>query len=153
MISEYIRYYSVYYWSLKAEYTPHSLFGGFRVPMSLDYWFYETGFYDYVLGPSLSKVFVIIFAAQLLTLITGTASVFFNRRILALAPLTFSFFVTILMIYTNVVLSKSNIAVDPYLPGYWLTYPASIMLVFSLILNIASEKRSITYTPTPTLTQ
>lgn len=153
MIPEYKPYYSTYYWSFRALQESRNLFGGYGTPRSIDYWFYETGFYDYVPGPLLSKVLIVIFVAQLLTLVSGIASVFFNRRILAPAPLALCSLVTVLMIYTDIVLSQSNIAVDPYLLGYWFTYPAIILFLLSFILNIVGKKRSITYTPTHTLTQ
>jgi hypothetical protein len=150
MIPEYKPYYSTYYWSFRVLQESRNLFEGYGTSKSIEYWFYEPGFYDYVPGPLLSRVLVVIFVVQLLTLVSGIASVFFNRRILALAPLALCSLVTVLMIYTNIVLPQSNFAVDSYLLGYWFTYPAIMLFLLSFILNIADKKRSITYTPTHT---
>jgi hypothetical protein len=149
-IPEYKPYYSTYYWSFRALQESRNLFGGYGTSRPIEYWFYEPGFYDYVPGPLLSRVLVVIFVAQLLTLVSGIASVFFNRRILALAPLALCSLVTVLMIYTSIVLPQSRFAVDSYLLGYLFTYPAIMLFLFSFILNIADKKRSITYTPTHT---
>lgn len=151
LIPEYKPYYSTYYWSFRVLQESYNLFDGTH--RSVDYWLYEAGFYDYVPGPLLSKVLVVIFVVQLLILVSGIASVFFNRRIFALAPLALCSLVMALMIYTNIVLSQSNIAVDYFLLGYWFTYPVIILFLFSFLLSITSKRRSITYTPTHTLTQ
>lgn len=153
MIPEYKPYYSTYYWSFRALQESRNLFEGYGTSKSIEYWFYEPGVYDYVPGPLLSRVLVVIFVAQLLTLVSGIASVFFNRRILALAPLALCSLVTVLMAYTSIVLSQSRFAVDYYLLGYWFTYPAIMLFLFSFILDIVGKKRSITYTPTRKLAQ
>jgi hypothetical protein len=127
-----------------------------------DIWFFQLG--SYIPGLSLSSyVLVVIFVAQLLTLATGIASVFHDRRILALAPLALCSLVIVLMTYTNMVLATTKLVFTPgyssqvidstILLGYWFTYPAVILFLLSFILNIVSKKRSSASTPTPTLTQ
>jgi hypothetical protein len=143
---------STYYWSFRTLYELNTL-GGLMKHTPIYYWFYESGFYECIPGPLLSNVFLAIFLAQLLTLVSEITSAFLNKRILASIPLASSSLVVILMIHTNIVLSPSNIATDSYQLGYWLTYPAIILFLFYFILNIVNKKRSNTYTPTPTLTQ
>jgi hypothetical protein len=162
-IPEYNGYDSNYYWSFKALHESYHL--RWEPPESrTEYWFYENEFYQYMPGPSLSYLLVFMLATQVLTLSTGIASLLFNRRVLALAPLTLCFVVMVLMTYTNTVLLRTDSALYPYsgssmitnpavLPGYWFTYPAIMLFLLSFILNIADKKRSITYTPTHAQTQ
>lgn len=135
---------STYYWSFRATYNYRNLW--FGTSSSAEYTFYEHGFYDYVPGPLLSRVLVVMFSAQLAALISGIASAFFNRRILAFAPLAMYSLVTVLMISVNI-LSVPNLAVDSYQLGYWLAYLAILLFLLSLVSNLAFKKRSITHTP------
>lgn len=156
MIPEYKPYYSTYYWSFRVLQESRNLFGGYGTPRFIDYWFYEPSFYDYVPGPLLSNVLVVIFAAQILTLLSAIASVFFSRRILELAPLVLCSLVIVLMTHTSIILSASNIALDPYQLGYWLTYPSILLFLLSLIVSRVFKKKNdqnhVTYKPTHTLT-
>jgi hypothetical protein len=145
-------YYSTYYWSFRVSRESGRVFTS-TILQSTDYWFYQPAFYDFFLRSLLYNVLVAIFVAQLLTLATAIASVFYDRRILAFAPLALCSLVTVLMIYTNIILLPSNFLLDSYLLGYWFTYPAILMFLISFILDITSRKRSSTYTRTPTLTQ
>jgi hypothetical protein len=155
---------STYYWSFRVSQEISYSFGPIMTP-HIDIWFFQPGFYHYnIPGSSLSiYVLVVIFVAQLLTLITGIASVFHDRRILALAPLALCSLVIVLMTYTNTVLATtksvflarytSQVTNSTILLGYWFTYPAIILYLSYSILSIVDKKRSNTYTPTPTLTQ
>jgi len=151
---------STYYWSFRVS-QEVSFFEPSRAPWHTDTWFFQPSFYNP--GSSLSICVLAIFVAQLLTLATGIASVFYDRRLLTLAPLALCSLAIVLMTYTNTVLaaSKSVFLADytsqvtnsTILPGYWFTYPAVALFLLSFILNIVSKKRSSTYTLTSTLTQ
>lgn len=155
----------IYYWSFKASYGTTSLpFEPFTP--SVEYWFYENGFYQYVPGPSISYLLLLMLITQILTLSTGIASLFFNRRVLTLAPLALCSLATVMMTYTIIALPKTNSTLYPFrsrdsfaiigseiLTGYWLTYTAIILFLFYFILSIIDKKKDSTYTPTPTQTQ
>jgi hypothetical protein len=150
---------STYYWSFRAS-QEVSFFEPPRAPQHTDTWFFQPGFYNP--GSSFSiYVLVVIFVAQLLTLATGIASVFHDRRLLTLAPLALCSLAIVLMTYTNTVLATtksvfllgytSQVTNSTTLLGYWFTYPAVTVFLLSFILNIVSKKRSSAYTPTLTL--
>jgi hypothetical protein len=82
-----------------------------------------------------------MFVAQVLTIITGIASILIRRRVIALAPVVLCLTVTILMIYTNVRLQESNVGLNPLQQGYWLTYPSLFLFLSGFILGLVAKKR------------
>jgi hypothetical protein len=77
-------------------------------------------------------------------MITGIASIFTRRRVLALAPVLLCLTDTILMIYTNVRLQESNIGLNPLQQGYWLTYPSMFLFIIAFILTLVTTKKQTT---------
>jgi hypothetical protein len=125
--------YLIYYWSFRT--TSHFSPKGWLDDYVTDYWFYDNGFYEYVPGPTLSWVFILMLAAQVLTLVIGIASIFITNRLLALFPIVTCATVIGLMIYAIQVLLKSNFALTPHQPGYWLTYPSILLFLLAFVLK------------------
>jgi hypothetical protein len=143
-------FYSVDYWSFKVQYMyshPGRLGIGFA-----EYWFYQPGFYEFVPGPRLSSVLLLVFVAQVFTLGTGIVSIFVRKRVLALAPVILSLEVALLMVFVNFVLFESNSSVDTYQTGYWLTYLSMFLFLLSSILNLVLNRRKKTESKKPEAT-
>jgi TRAP-type mannitol/chloroaromatic compound transport system permease small subunit len=71
-------------------------------------------------------------------LITGVASVFLNKRILALAPAILCSMVTALMVYVGTSFRSWEIS---YQQGYWLTYPSMLLFIAAFTLSLLSHKK------------
>jgi len=78
---------------------------------------------------------VLMFISQIAALATGVASILLNRRILALIPAITCPMVSVLMIYVSASLFKSNLAMDFYQLGYWLTYPSTALFIINFIIR------------------
>jgi TRAP-type mannitol/chloroaromatic compound transport system permease small subunit len=76
--------------------------------------------------------------AQILTLITGVASVFLNKKILALAPAILCPMVTALMVYVGTSFRSWEIS---YQQGYWLTYPSMLLFIAAFTLSLLRHKK------------
>jgi hypothetical protein len=70
-----------------------------------DNWFLDCWFHDFFIDRlGLSKILITMFAVQILTLITGIASIFVKKSLFALVPTTLCFTVILMMIHTSVTL-------------------------------------------------
>jgi hypothetical protein len=136
-----VQIHSTYYWSFTVQEEHSST--GFITHTFTNYWFYEHSFYDQVLDPKLSPVFILMFVAQILTLGSGVASIFVKKRILAFVPVILCFGVTMSMVYVNFVLSE-YFGVGTYQAGYWLTYLSMFVFLLSPILNLVLSRRKET---------
>lgn len=123
------------YWSLKCSTQQvRSLF----LYQTVEYWFYDYWVKEYAYRSELPLVFVFMLVAQILTLITGVASVFLNKRILALAPAILCPMVTALMVYVGTSFRSWEIS---YQQGYWLTYPSMLLFIAAFTLSLLSHKK------------
>lgn len=123
------------YWSLKCfTQQVRSLF----LYQTVEYWFYDYWVKEYAYKSELPLVFVFMLVAQILTLISGVASVFLNKRILALAPAILCPMVTALMVYVGTSLRSWEIS---YQQGYWLTYPSMLLFIAAFTLSLLSHKK------------
>jgi len=138
---ERIVFYKTYYWSYKSSTLDgeHGRYSQFGESWFFDYW---GNYYSH--GSDLWLVFLSMFVVQVLTMITGIASIFTRRRVLALAPVLLCLTDTILMIYTNVRLQESNIGLNPLQQGYWLTYPSMFLFIIAFILTLVTTKKQTT---------
>jgi hypothetical protein len=149
-IPEYGEIISSHFWSFKSCNSIHSLISMSNVNTEhqfLDYW--GT---CYMYDPELCLIFVFMFTFQILTLVTGIASVFTRRRALALTPVLLCLAVIVLMTYVNTEFYRWNLQVNSIQQGYWLAYPSMFLFLFSSIVNMVS-KRDVKMTSTPTHTQ
>jgi hypothetical protein len=105
---------------------------------TVEYWFYDYWVKEYAYRSELPLVFVFMLVAQILTLITGVASVFLNKRILALAPAILCPMVTALMVYVGTSFRSWEIS---YQQGYWLTYPSMLLFIAAFTLSLLSHKK------------
>lgn len=123
------------YWSLKCSTQQvRSMF----LYQTVEYWFYDYWVKEYAFRSELPLVFVFMLVAQILTLITGVASVFLNKRILALAPAILCPMVTALMVYVGTSFRSWEIS---YQQGYWLTYPSMLLFIAAFALSLLSHKK------------
>jgi hypothetical protein len=92
-------------------------------------------------GSELLLAFLLMFVAQILTLITGIASIFLNRKILALAPVLLSLIVTASMTCADFLLMRSAdvFSTFSYQPGYLLTYPSMFLFIVAFMLTLRSK--------------
>jgi hypothetical protein len=129
--------FSVYYWSYKSTVQIYWLSPPFGTPQRIsEYWLRDYWFGDYFIKEfKLSWMLALMFITQITALATGVASIPINRKILALIPAITSPMVTVLMIYVNVSMFNSNLAIDSYQLGYWLTYPATALFITSFIIR------------------
>jgi hypothetical protein len=95
-----------------------------------------------------------MFAAQVLTLVTGVASIFVRNRFLASFPVITCATVIGLMTYALQVLLKRNFALITPGPGYWLTYPSVLLFLLAFVLGQTSRRdlKEITSAPAQTHT-
>jgi hypothetical protein len=97
-----------------------------------------------------------MFIAQILTLVTGIASIFASNRTVALIPVILCPTAIALMVYVNMKISE-NLGWFSYQQGYWLTYPSTFLFLFAFILSLYVKKkndgRNIIATLTHTQTQ
>lgn len=123
------------YWSLKCSTQQvRSLFPY----QTVEYWFYDYWVKEYAYRSELPLVFVFMLAAQILTLITGIASVFLKKRLLALAPAILCPMVTALMVYVSTSFRSWEIS---YQQGYWLTYPSMLFFIAAFTLSLVIHKK------------
>jgi hypothetical protein len=129
---------SLYYWSFKID-VQHYWLGsptGFS-----QYWFHDYWFSTYVDTYSgLSWVLVFMFMAQILTLVTGIASIFTSNRIVALIPIILCPTTIALMLHVKIKVSETP-GFFSYQQGYWLTYPSMSLFLLSFILGLVMRKR------------
>jgi hypothetical protein len=125
--------YGIDMWSFKVTVDTHLSNGQTSVT---DYWFYDNWFYGNVPVSELYWINMAIFTSQILTLLTGVASLFINRRVLALAPLALCFTVTGLMLYVGI-----NTGGTPLL-GYRLTLLSIFLFLTAFPLELTSSRRS-----------
>ena len=123
------------YWSLKCSTQQvRSLF----LYQTVEYWFYDYWVKEYAIRSELPLVFVFMLLGQILTLITGVASVFLYKKILALAPAILCPTVTALMVYVGTSFRSWEIS---YQQGYWLTYPSMLLFIAAFTLSLVIHKR------------
>lgn len=116
------------YWSFKSS---TQQVRSLHLYQTVEYWFYDYWVKEYAYGPEFPLVFVFMLVAQILTLITGVASIFLNKRILALAPAVLCLMVTASMVYAGTSLRFWH----SYQQGYWLTYPSMLLFLVAFILR------------------
>jgi len=107
-------------------------------PEPVECWFYDYWVREYADRSELLPVFAFMFMIQILTLIAGTASVFINKRILALAPAMLCPMVTASMIYAYTSFRPWEVS---YQQGYWLTYPSMLLFSIAFILSQIIHKK------------
>jgi hypothetical protein len=132
--------YSIYYWSFKADeqhYWVHS-YTGDRQYWLYDYWFND--YYAYATYPGLSWVLIFMFIAQILTLVTGIASIFVSSRIVSLIPIISCLTTIALMVHVNMRISENLVGRFSYQQGYWLTYPSLFLFLYAFIFHLYSSR-------------
>lgn len=142
---------STYYWSFRSLNRRESFFnGGWGTPPLIsptlntaiitDHWLFDCWFQDFFIDTrDSSKILVPMFAAQILTLATGVASIFARKRFFALVPTTLCFIVVMMMSYTCVILSSTS-PVDIRQEGYWFTYPSMLLFLSASILSLIPKR-------------
>ncbi len=126
------------YWSFKSL-AQQIRSVSFPQPLApVEYWFYDYWIREYAYRSELLLVFAFMFVIQILTLIAGTASVFLNKKILALAPTILCPMVTALMVYVGTSFRSWEIS---YQQGYWLTYPSMLLFIAAFTLSLIIHKK------------
>jgi hypothetical protein len=87
---------------------------------------------------TMSLALVSMFIFQVLTLVFAVGSVFFNRRILSVAPVLLCLGVLGLMIYTEQTISG---VLGEYRQGYYLIFPSLALFIFAFILYEVTKKQ------------
>ncbi len=134
------------FWSFKSYTEP---FYRVRVP-------YENWFFDYWIKESAYRseflaLLPLMFAAQILTLVTGVASIFIRKRFLTSVTVVLCSMVVTLMTYVGMS-SKVNWYWH-FQEGYWLTILSLFVFILSYALRRRFDERNITGTYTPTHAQ
>jgi len=127
----------IYYWSFLVSQQTIFVSLGRTVR---DYWIFEADFHQWDPGPSLSWLFVLIFAFQIMCLPVGVVSVLISKRILVLAPVALNSLVSAGMLYANKTLSESTIQLHSYPLGYWLTHLSLLLFLLACILTRSIKK-------------
>jgi hypothetical protein len=130
--------FSVYYWSYKSTVQTYRLRPPSGTPQRiLEHWLCYYWFRGYFIRElRLSWMLVLMLITQIAALATSVASILINRRILALIPAITCPMVSVLMICASASLFKSNLAMDFYQLGYWLTYPSTALFIISFIIRV-----------------
>lgn len=103
------------------------------------YWFINN--WGTTVLATMSWALASMFIFQVLTLVFGLGSVFFNRRILSFAPVLLCLGVLGLMIYTEQTIGG---VLGEYQQGYYLIYPSVILFVSAFALNEVIKMRQTT---------
>lgn len=132
-------FYSNVFWSFKAQYQGSALYwdsswSSYAVHV---YWFFDYGFYDDLPGPTLSPIFLLILAAQILTLVMGILFILKRGSVYALIGTILCLLVTISMAYVKLFhlgpTASATITVNSFEIGFWLTI-LSVFLFLSLFI-------------------
>ena len=121
---------SNYYWSYRRDY--YSPFQ--QAPTQ--YWFSNS--WETASLVAVSWALVSMFIYQVLTLVLGVVSVFFNKRILSFAPVLLCLLILGLMIYTGQTISR---VFGEYQQGYYLIFPSLALFMFAFILNEVTKEQ------------
>ena len=117
---------SNYDWSYRRDF--YGNFGGTR-----QFWFINN--WENTGSATMSWALISMFIIQVLTLVFGVASVFFNRRILSFAPVLLCLGVLGLMIYA---IGDRD---GEYQQGYYLIFPSLALFIFAFVLNEVTKKQ------------
>jgi hypothetical protein len=123
---------TTYFWSFRSS---TQQFRAGILHGTVEYWFNDYWAKEYDYRPELLTVFVIMLAAQILTLTTGAASIFFNRKILA--PVVPCLMTITLMVYIATSLEYWH----SYQQGYWITYPSMFLFIIAFILSVVTNRK------------
>jgi hypothetical protein len=141
---------------LSSAFFPYLRF--FRGANYADIWSFKVTFHDYRFGytdsiinndsiplPELPWINIMILIAQILVLVAGVASVFVNKKILALVPLVFCFTVIMLIQYVSIRIGGSFFETGYYnrlQTGYYLTLFSLPFYLVAFIVELASSRRN-----------
>jgi hypothetical protein len=101
-----------------------------------DYWIKEGAYRSEFLA-----LFPLMFVAQLLTLITGVASILTTKRFLVYVPVVFCSIVTALMTYVS--MTGKIYWSWQYQEGFWLTLSSLFLFLAVFIMNHRLEKNGL----------
>lgn len=119
-----------YYWSYRRD-----SYGMFQ-QAPRQFWFSNN--WETTISATMSWALISMFIIQVLTLVFGVGSVFFNRIILSFAPVLLCLGVLGLMIYTGQTLGDK---VGGYQQGYYGIFPSLALFMFAFILNEVTKKQ------------
>ena len=116
-----------YYWSYRRE----LLFLG----NARQFWFFNN--WEDASSETMSLTLILMFILQVLTLLSGVASIFFKKRILSIAPVLTCLGVLGLMVYAGHFMVS---ALGGYQQGYYLVFPSLALFIFAVIINEVTRK-------------
>jgi hypothetical protein len=133
---------TIYYWSYR-----HDFYAPMR-QVPTQYWFIDN--WENAGLAAMSWTLVLMFIFQVLTLVFGVGSVFFNRRILSIAPVLLCLGVLGLMMCTGHIISP---VLGEYQKGYYLVFLSLTLFISDFMLKRAKLLRKVTQSGAPMQTQ
>jgi hypothetical protein len=121
------------------------------LPKICEYWFVDYWIKASAYGSEFLALLPLMFAAQILTLVTVVVSVFVRKRFLTSVTVVLCSMVVALMTYVGMS-SKVNWHWH-FQEGYWLTILSLFVFILSYALRKRFDERNITGTYTPTHAQ
>jgi hypothetical protein len=131
----------IYYWSYRRD------FYGPMQQVPTQYWFIDN--WENAGSATMSWTSVSMFIFQILTLVFGVGSVFFNRRILSIAPVLLCLGVLGLMMFTGHMISP---LLGEYQEGYYLVFSSLALFIFAFILKRTGLLKKVMQNRTSTQT-
>jgi hypothetical protein len=134
------------YWSFTEQIiglSKHYLGAVLEQKWFLDYWFgnFDINYFGFfLLHPAM-------FVAQVITLTAGIFSFFKLKKTLAAVSVAACLTTLVLMVYQNLLASDTNLALDYYQLGYWLTYPSLVLFIVNFLLTLALTQARVSHSP------
>jgi hypothetical protein len=131
------------FWSFKADYQVYRV--TISQTRSVQWWYSDYWFkfkFEGIRLPGFFWVMMSMFVFQILALVSGVASIIFNRRFLSLGSVLLCLAVLMEMIYFDISLDRTWYFFESdYQLGYLLMYPSLVFFTIAFALSLLSHKK------------